>query len=134
MDLWTTDSRTFRTFLLVSQIDPAGIRARIKQARKEAGLRQEDLAELLEVHKRTVENYENVRVPEWRTLNRIARILDRPLEWFLHGDQAPADGVEAALDELREELRRRHQELVERLDAIAQAQRDLAARLSERVR
>jgi len=102
---WTTESRTFRTFLLVAQLDPDGIRARIRQARKEAGLTQEQLAELIEKHKRTVENYERVRVPDYRELNKIARVLNRPIEWFLHGD-VPADDalaeVSAKLDDLRQ--------------------------------
>ena len=102
MNRWTTASRTFRTFLLVAQLDPGAIQARIRQARTEAGLTQQELADLIERHKRTVENYENVRVPDFAELNKIARVLNRRVEWFLHGDGAVAQGEE--LDEIRDEL------------------------------
>jgi DNA-binding transcriptional regulator YiaG len=57
MNSWTTNSRTFRTFLLLMEVEPEKIRARLRQARKEAGLSQAAMAELLKVHKRSVENY-----------------------------------------------------------------------------
>lgn len=104
MDSWTTKSRTFRTFLLLMEIEPERIRARLRQARKEAGLSQAALAELLEVHKRSIENYENVRVP-WDHLNEYARLTNRPTEWFLYGDAAlPPEGQLLALVETVDHL------------------------------
>jgi len=87
----TTNSADFRNFLLVAQLDPEGIRSRIREARKAAGLTQSELADALEVHKRTVENYERFRTPDYRMLNRIATVTNRPLEWFLHGAGANED-------------------------------------------
>lgn len=117
MERWTTESRTFRTFLLVAQLDPGAIQARIRQARKEADLTQQELADLLERHKRTVENYENVRVPEWGELAKIARVLNRPIEWFLHGDQ-PQDDELAALADAVGALDRKLDALDLKVDAV----------------
>lgn len=105
-----TKSRSFHSFLLVAEIDPAGIRERIRQARKEAGLTQEELAELIDRHRRTVENFENVRIPGYADLTKIARVLNRPIEWFLHGDQASDDA----------ELAARLSGLLERLEVVVE--------------
>ena len=118
MNSWTTNSRTFRTFLLLMEIEPEKIRARLRQARKEAGLSQQQLAELLNVHKRTIENYENVRVP-WDHLNEYARFTNRPAEWFLYGEAAlPPEGELAALAETVEHLGEDLASIRERLDAL----------------
>lgn len=87
MDHWTTNSRNFRTFLLLMQLEPGKITGRLRQARKECGLTQDQAAELADVHKRTIENYEGGRVP-WDRLNDFARLYNRPVEWFLYGDDA----------------------------------------------
>jgi len=85
----------------VAQLDPEGIRSRIREARKAAGLTQSELADALEVHKRTVENYERFRTPDYRMLNKIATVTNRPLEWFLHGAGASEDDrLDEALAEL----------------------------------
>jgi transcriptional regulator with XRE-family HTH domain len=126
MDSWTTNARTFRTFLLVSQIDPGAIQSRIRQARKEAGLTQQELADLIERHKRTIENYERVRVPDWSELAKIARVLDRPVEWFLHGDRNDDEGdLAALLQEVRDEIAAAVAAVDRKLDQL-----DLAARLN----
>lgn len=115
---WTTNSRTFRTFLLLMELEPEKIRARLRQARKEAGLSQAELADLMSVHKRTIENYENVRVP-WDHLNEYARLTNREPEWFLYGDAAlPPEGEIAALAETVESLTVDLFELRERIDAL----------------
>jgi len=117
MNRWTTETRNFRTFLLVAQLDPRAIQGRIRQAREEAGLTQQELADLVDRHKRTIENYENVRVPPWPELTKVARVLDRPIEWFLHGETESTDRIEAMdvkLDEVLDEIRTLR-ELVEAL-------------------
>lgn len=96
----------------MAQIEERMVRARIKQARKEAGLTQQQLAELLEVIPRSVQNYEdpgdNGRTP-WGKINAIAKATGRTSEWILHGDEVVAsplelqqqlDRVEGKLDEL----------------------------------
>lgn len=118
MNSWTTKSRTFRTFLLLMEIEPERIRARLRQARKEAGLSQAELAEILGVHKRTIENYENLRVP-WDHLNDYARITNRQPEWFLYGEAAlPPEGEVAALTATVSQMTDDLKQLRERLDAL----------------
>lgn len=118
METWTTKSRTFRTFLLLMELEPEKIRRRLRQARKDTGLTQHQMADLLGVHKRTVENYEHVRVP-WDHLTEYARITNRPPEWFLYGDSAlPPEGVISALEKAVASLRRDLADLRKRLDAL----------------
>lgn len=77
---------------------------RVRQARIEADFTQQELADLIERHKRTIENYENVRVPEWKELTKIARVLDRDIEWFLYGDEARSQLVDEQLAEIDRKL------------------------------
>lgn len=136
MDRWTTDASAFSSFLLVAQLDPDGIRARIRQARRELGLTQQELADLIDRHKRTVENYENVRVPEWKELMKISRALDRPIEWFLHGDRDESSGavleqlveVNRRLDALDRKLDGDRQAIEQRLLGLEQQLRDVVQR------
>jgi transcriptional regulator with XRE-family HTH domain len=91
---------------------------RIARAREEAGLTQQEAADILGVHKRTIENWEHVRVP-WRDLNRVAEVYGKPLDWFLHGDIAtePDEETHARLERIERVL----EELVARLERDAQA-------------
>jgi transcriptional regulator with XRE-family HTH domain len=91
----------------MAELDRRLICARIKQARKEAGLTQEELADLLRpaVRARTIANYESERVP-WRYLGQIAEITGRSQEWLLHGELEAGDvperlgRLEAVLQEI----------------------------------
>lgn len=89
-----TNGRTFRTFLLMQQFEAAAIGARIAQARREQGaMTQEQLAELLDVSTRAVQDYEaGVRIP-WKHFKRLETIFSKNLEWFLHGEaeESPED-------------------------------------------
>jgi len=69
----------------MAQLQKAEIPARIKQARKEAGMTQNELAALLQVQPRTYQNYELDRVP-WNLMNEIAAATGKSAEWLLHGD------------------------------------------------
>ena len=86
---------------------------RIAQARREAGLTQQEAADLLSVHKRTIENWEHVRVP-WRDLNRLAEVYGKPIDWFLHGEVATEREEETREDLAR--IRQLLEELLTRLD------------------
>lgn len=81
---------------------------RIKDARKQAGFSQDEMADLLHVIKRTVQNYEKDRVP-WRHLRKIAKLTNTSEEWLLHGDKARQESELKALREevhaLRDEVR-----------------------------
>lgn len=104
-----TNLRTFRTFLLMQQFAAAEIGARIAQARKEAGgMTQEELADLLNVSKRSVQDYEaGVTIP-WRHFQRLETIFpNRSMAWFLHGDaaaEAPSPATDVVMAEIAERL------------------------------
>ena len=120
-----TNSRSFRTFLLVSQFEARAIGARIAQARKEAGLTQEELAEMASFSKRSLQDYEGGTTIPYRHLREIGALTRKTPEWFLYGEEQEspdltnrlgaleeqlADGFESlerAIDELGGQLRRR---------------------------
>lgn len=91
---------------------------RIAQARREAGgMTQEQLAELLNVSARSVQDYESGVTVPWKHMHALTRIFTRPLEWFLHGDEADQEedihDLDARVSILEEDL--------DRLAAIAEA-------------
>ena len=105
-----TNDRNFRTFLLVSQLEAEGIGARIAQARMEAGLTQEQLADLaVGFSKRSLQDYEaGVTIP-YKHLREIGALLNRDVEWFLHGqpdkpDQDQISRLSEQVEGLREQL------------------------------
>jgi transcriptional regulator with XRE-family HTH domain len=108
----------------MAELQEAEIRARIKRARKEAGLAQPAMAELLGVIPRTVQNYENDHVP-WGRIRDIAEITGRSTRWLLHGDETQEEGgaLLAALTEIEDQVRllrtetaARDAEVLKRLD------------------
>lgn len=94
--LSATDARNLRTLLLLNVFAPEEIGARIAQARIEAGLTQEELAALIGVSTRSLQGYEAGAVKPYRHIERIAEALDRPVSWFLHGDQPEPDQSEVS--------------------------------------
>jgi PAS domain S-box-containing protein len=76
---------------------------RIAQARKEAGLTQQELAERVGVTRRSVQGYESGAVLPYRHLERLAEILDRSPPWLLAARMAPDLEAEVR-DVVREEL------------------------------
>lgn len=92
---------------LMAEISAAEIGGRIKQARHEAGLSQHELADALQLHYRTVQNWEsraNPTMPEWKRLEDIAGVLGVSKEWLLHGDAAGDPALSEQVNALREEL------------------------------
>lgn len=87
------------------------VAARIVSARKEVGLTQVELAELVGVSPRSMQGYENAEVIPYRKMRDLAHVLNRPVEWFLHGDDAvvPAEqrleAMESKLDEILKKLK-----------------------------
>lgn len=64
----------------------------MRQARLEAGLKQEALAESIGVAPLSVSHIENGRqAPKVETLERIAEATHRPLAWFFQEPPAPLD-------------------------------------------
>lgn len=125
MNAWTTKRDEFASFLLMRELDPAGIRQRIRQARKVIGLTQQDLADLLQVHKRTIENYENVRVPPWDEINPLAAALGINVGWLLHGESAtePAEPTSAQLAALEVHL----EQVATAVDRLTQGEAEILA-------
>ena len=101
--LSATDARNLRTLLLLSVFEPQDIGARLKHARLEAGLTQEELADLVGVSTRSWQGYEAGDVVPYRHMTRIAEVTRRPLAWLLHGDDDPPVRPDW-LDPLRGEL------------------------------
>lgn len=103
-----TNDRTFRTFLLMVQLEAEAIGERIAQARLEAGMTQEELAELATFSKRSLQDYETGVTIPYRHMREISALLGRPVEWFLHGakesreepplTEAFVDRLEAAVE------------------------------------
>lgn len=120
-----TETRKHHTFAsaaylagLMAELDRAEIKARLKQAREEAGLTQPELADALELHWRSVQNYESKSGPvPWNLLGRWAATTGRPHDWILHGDAAPVSSEE--LNQLRADLAD-VKESLERVEALLQ--------------
>jgi transcriptional regulator with XRE-family HTH domain len=99
-----TSARNFRTFLLMQQFEAREIGARIRQARLERGLTQEELAALTSFSKRSLQDYESGETIPYRHIGELSRILGRPQEWFLYGDETVSVGEERIREIFREEI------------------------------
>lgn len=110
----------------MTELEKAQISERIKTARVQAGLTQEELADLLHVRARTIANYEADRVP-WRLLDKIAEFTGVSQQWLLHGIAASEP------DAKYEQILARLESLEKRLDAGSQQTADALARLEEAI-
>lgn len=99
-----TEARNLRTLLLLNVFEPEEIGARIQTARERAGLRQEDLADLIGVANRTVQNYEAGATKPYARLKAIAEATGATVEWLLHGDPEPGEVSPGELSALQTEL------------------------------
>lgn len=90
--------------------------ARIKSARQQAGLTQEELAKILHVRQRTIANYESTRVP-FRLLDRIAEATGVSTEWLLRGDAAKR-ATDASVERLHADLALVQQQVSEILELL----------------
>jgi transcriptional regulator with XRE-family HTH domain len=113
----------------MAELSRAGIAQRIATAREQAGLSQPELADLMHVHYRTIQDWESPKkqVTPWDSLDDIAQITGVERDWLLHGDTQPpsaeslatrlaaleakvTDGFEAievAIERLASQLQRR---------------------------
>lgn len=115
----------------LTELERVQISERIKEARVQAGLTQEELADLLHVRSRTVANYEAGRVP-WRLLGQIAEATGKSQEWLLHGDRAepatqpaPIAVMQEALEN-QQAMRENYEQLLGRLESLEGKADDLA--------
>jgi len=88
----------------MEQFQAAEIGARIKQARLERGLTQDELASMTSFSKRSLQDYELGETIPYRHFAELGRLLRRPAEWFLHGDEAVNVEEERLREIIREEL------------------------------
>jgi transcriptional regulator with XRE-family HTH domain len=113
--LSATDARNLRTLLLAAVFEPQEIGERLAQARNEAGLTQEEAADLVGVATRSLQGYEYGDVVPYKKMRALAEVYKKPVAWLLHGDpQLPESDVtpvqlEAALERVEavhEDVRR----------------------------
>lgn len=108
--LSSQNAKDFHTFLLMQQLAAKEIGQRIAQARKEAGMNQDELAELVDVSRRSLQGYEAGEVIPYKHFRTLAEVLNRPVGWFLHGepDEPPSPledpAVVARLDRIEQLL------------------------------
>ncbi len=81
---------------------------------------QEQLAELLNVSTRSVQDYEAGVTMPWKHFQTLETIFKRPLPWFLHGEEPDADTD--AVDQRLGRIELMLEELVARLDPNGQEQ------------
>lgn len=108
-----TTPRNVRTFRggeyvanLMAELSRVAIAARVGQARDEAGLKQTELADLLHVHWRTVQNWESQTNPivAWDRLGEIATVTGKTKEWLIHGDPPEQPDLARRLEALEERV------------------------------
>lgn len=99
-----TNARTFRTFLLMEQFAAREIGARIRQARKERGLTQEQLAEMASFSKRSLQDYEAGATIPYPHFTELSALLKKPTAWFLYGEEPDAPDVTDRLERIEERL------------------------------
>jgi DNA-binding XRE family transcriptional regulator len=82
---------------------------RIRQARKEVGLTQVQLAQKVGVSQRAAQAWETGEVIPYRWTKQIGKAVKRDPEWILHGEEADEDvrleRLETKVDELTRLLR-----------------------------
>jgi transcriptional regulator with XRE-family HTH domain len=85
---------------------------RLVEARRELGISQKEVSELIHISERSMQAYESGEVFPVRKLRQLSTVLDKPIAWILHGDKA-----EAAPSDVVPVLR----EVVDRFDRILEA-------------
>lgn len=104
-----------------SEPDPRAVGRRIAIARKEAGgMTQGELADALQVSKRSVAAYEAGAVLPFRYLGRIETAVAKPKAWLLYGDDAlpNPNAILAKLDGVLDEIVTRLDGLDDRVEQL----------------
>lgn len=101
-----TNTRELSRFLLMAQLEAQAIGRRIAQARKEAGMTQEDVADVASFSRRSLQDYEAGTTIPYKHLREISDLLQREVAWFLHGEPAAPEPspVAPTLDQLLERV------------------------------
>lgn len=61
---------------------------RIIEARRDLGMSQQELADLIHLTDRSVQAYESGEVIPYRKAKDLSDVLGKPISWILHGDKA----------------------------------------------
>jgi transcriptional regulator with XRE-family HTH domain len=121
----------------MAELNRAEISARMGVAREAAGLKQPEIADMLHVHFRSIQDWESPkkrvvpfdRLGEWAELTHVSR------EWLLYGEEAEStdrlSAIERELRQVREELAAVRNVLPAVDDVLALA-RELRAALQQR--
>lgn len=107
---------------LMAELDRAAISLRLRESLQTAGIRQHEMADLLHVHKRSIEDYVSPKVATvpFDRLDEWAKITGATKEWLLHGEEAvlPAEAI-ASLQSDVAELREMVERILEQLPGQA---------------
>lgn len=109
-----------------AQTDLVGVGDRIRQARQEAGLTQDELSDLIGVGVRQIQYYEAGDSNPYRNLRRLGEALDKSVGWLLHGEPAIellAERMAAQLDALEADLER----VAKVVDGLARGETEILA-------
>ena len=108
---------------LMAELERAAIARRIADAREQAGLSQAELADLLHVHFRTVQDWESPKksATPWDRMDELASATSTTKEWLLHGDPVGENRAQAGL--LRD--------VSGALEALERSQEDVHAKLDQ---
>jgi len=84
----------------MAEIQREGVCQRIAQARRDAGVTQQEMADALDITMRAYQAYESDRIP-WRRLTQIGEITGKSKAWLLHGEEEqPSQEVLSGAEEL----------------------------------
>lgn len=111
-----------------ARTDLNAVGQRIRQARTEAGLTQDELSDLVGVGMRQIQYYEAGTSNPYRTLRRIAEATRRDVGWLLHGDPPMGGEGEGAVEAVAS-IHYSLQELAETVKALAHGQEKILDRL-----
>jgi len=96
------------------------IGARIRQARRESDLTQSELAALLGITSRSIQNYESGAIVPYRHLSRIELITRKRPGWLLRqGDEAGA--LDGTISDLRRTMAQHQALLQDHLRVLSQS-------------
>lgn len=90
---------------------------RIRQARRERGLTQAQLAEQLGITARSVQNYESGAIVPWRHISRIELLTRKRAGWLLRGDESEGS-LRTAVSELLQTMEQQQAALQDQLVAL----------------
>jgi transcriptional regulator with XRE-family HTH domain len=106
---------------------------RIRQARQEAGLTQAQLASLLGITTRSVQNYESGAITPWRHLGRIETLTRKRHGWLLSSD-GNAGSLDADLADLAASMEQHYADMRDHLRVLRENTDQLRRQLDNRER